>query len=73
MFINLQDYTKLPIAKALRNGCMSSGIARQFNISVYYVHSSRYSCCPALVKPATVQSYATGTSVVHINYLKHGD
>ena len=58
MFINLPDDVKLAITKALRNGCSTNDIARQFNISSHYARCCRNAFCPDLVKPETVQSYA---------------
>lgn len=58
MLINLPDNTKLAITKALRNGCSTNRIARQFHISVHYARCCRNAFCPDLVKPKAVQSCA---------------
>ena len=58
MFINLSDTIKLAITKALRNGCSTNGIARQFKISVHYARCCRNAFCPDLATPEAVQSYA---------------
>lgn len=58
MFINLPDEVKLAITKALRVGCSTNDIARQFNMSSHYARCCRNAFCPDLVKPVTVQSYA---------------
>lgn len=58
MFINLPDDVKLAITKALRDGCSTNDIARQFNMSSHYARCCRNAFCPDLVKPETVQSYA---------------